>query len=37
MRYVIAAKATAQRIFENYGADLYTDMLRLIVETVEPE
>ena len=32
-RYVIAAKATAQRIFENYGADLYTDMLRLIVET----
>ena len=33
MRYVIAAKATAQRIFENYGADLYTDMLRLIVET----
>lgn len=33
MRYVIAAKATAQRIFENYGSDLYTDMLRLIVET----
>ena len=33
MRYVIAAKATAQRIFDNYGADLYTDMLRLIVET----
>ena len=33
MRYVIAAKATAQRIYENYGADLYTDMLRLIVET----
>ena len=33
MRYVIAAKATAQRIFENYGADLYTDMLHLIVET----
>lgn len=33
MRYVIAAKATAQRIFENFGADLYTDMLRLIVET----
>lgn len=33
MRYVIAAKATAQRIFENFGAALYTDMLRLIVET----
>lgn len=33
MRYVIAAKATAQHIFENYGSDLYTDMLRLIVET----
>ena len=33
MRYVIAAKATAQRIYEKYGADLYTDMLRLIVET----
>ena len=33
MRYVIAAKATAQRIFDNYGADLYIDMLRLIVET----
>lgn len=33
MRYVIAAKATAQRIYDNYGADLYTDMLRLIVET----
>ena len=32
-QYVIAAKATAQRIFETYGADLYTDMLRLIMET----
>ena len=32
-RYVIAAKATAQRIFETYGTDLYTDMLRLIAET----
>lgn len=32
-RGVIAAKATAQRIYESYGADVYTDMLRLISET----
>lgn len=32
-RNVIAAKATAMRIFEKYGATLYTEMLRLIADT----
>ena len=33
MQVVECIRKSAQRIYEKYGADLYTDMLRLIVET----